>query len=639
MKSTIASVYDTLTGNTATEIKFCEACADHIQAEHVAFVQCNALLHALRMFDYERTLRVVVIGVRAYLAELPTPTALSLLGEVVVRTLRQGFYKPKTRDGLKYFDQPLNEIISTFFRKYCARHFDAARTTPSTVSQMIKNNAFVTLRSIMETKQDHNFMNHIFIACLLNGAHIPDMRVDILKYLLADPYQCMHILLSNRVLDYDVSIYTTLQIKTWTALVNHGKNGHGYFTTYPLLLDALTRQSESTSATSAATSAAGKKTDPYRQFVTCLRSACIARTAKRSQEAYTRNVCKLMSASFGLTPGLFEYTCSITGVNPNHATSQLQALYTKLMNVVHDHETFESSVNIPWTIAQSNAFASLDTFNAWTAVLRSIYSKEPRTIVLDHAVSDKTTHVARIFQSWHVFAEPDYVYTQVMRHVYSLVHAHVDTKMDPSDIDMYSSLEYLFSSDATEPALAIIPTHVTKTRLVHIHKTTFSAPPETNLVVLVTILLMCIMSEYVEMPDTGTRSTSLALVEVGTTPRNTQVIHAPLTFASLAAVRTHVLGGSLHATVAVAIATAVERIVSAALLQLFVGLLGLTRVGIPRANLVAYLDELRTIVRAQAASTERLDPATKGADAADGPIDSEPVEGPRVRDYVLKYLI
>lgn len=548
--SVIGSAYTALS-SAAHIVKFCQACNANIQKEHQAFAMADYLLNTLRLFPQERQLRVISICVRAHLANYESPTAMSIVGRDVVRTLRESFYQPKVRYNLQFYDQTLNYILAGFFRIFVANY----------MGNKFSEVHVAKVDSILTINPVHNYLSHVFISVLLNGAHIPDMRADTLRYLIADPYRCLHMLLSRFVLGYKVSIYSIFQTRAWKSILM--SNNIEFFTKYPVLLSSMVQSSTETPT-------------PYSKFV----STC--RTLGNKYRQLTHLLCNSNDKELCST------ICQALGMEADEVSTMFQTLHAKLLSIVYDTEQLESMIQVPWTIQEDNALVKLPLIHPILDMIHKIYSQEPRTIQVDHVVSSKTNHVARIFQSWYVFSEPNFILHQAMKHIFDLsvsIHPEIGSKTL-----LYPNMNYLYTQ-VTDTVMCILPGTCTESRVVHVDKNTFSQNVEMTLHVLTTILLMQHLMSFVELEVHN----GLNLVEVGSTERNSILIRSCLTYSSIQAIKKFVLKGSLHAHTVLGIHSILTKIINSHLPELYTGILCLTKAGIPHAHITKYLDDVRQI--------------------------------------------
>ena len=551
--SMVGSAYAALS-STAHVVKFCQGCHNTIQKEHQAFRMAIYFLNTIKYFSVERQMRFICVAIRAYFANCDEPTGMNVLGRDVVRKLRESFYAPKVRVELCDYDQTLNQMVASFFRVFIANCLNDSNHTTSTVD------------SIIMSKPNHNFLHHVFLVCLLNGAHIPDIRADTLKYILDDPYRCMHILLSRYVLKYGVTINSIFQVKAWISILSN--SNLKLFLEYPLLFSDMIRSS-------------GKlpETDQFTKFLTMNR---VVSPSKRNLATILCNC---------TNDGMLRATCKPLCLDADNTTTLFKTLHSKLLSVIYDTEHLETAIQVPWTINLENTLAKLFVKHPLVHIMRKIYSQEPRTLQVDHVVSKKTHHVARVFQSWYVYCEPNFVMSQAMKHIFDL-----STLANPCvDINtpLYDNTNYVYDYTNTNLVLGLVPGTVTESRLVHVDKNTFSQNVETTLHILVTILLIQHLHKFLDVQTHD----GLSLVEVGSTERNSVIINAPLTYSSIQAIKTHMLKGSLHAHTVIGIVAALTKIVNVHLPEFYMGLLCLTKLGISHTQIIAYLDDVRANVQ------------------------------------------
>lgn len=551
--SVISTAYSALS-SAAHMVKFCHACNDKIGKEHTAFTMASYLLGTLRFFNHERQMRIISICIRAHFAKYESPTGMSILGRDVVQRLRQSFYRPNVRFNLRLYDQSLNLVVSGFFRVFLT-NFLGSKFSQEHVAKV---------DSILISKPDHNFPHHVFISCMLNGAHIPDIRADLLRYLVLDPYRCLHILLSRYVLNYQVTIFAIFQAKAWKSILSHSSTD--LFVNYPLLLPDLAKSTTETP-------------DVFHKFVN------LCRVLSPSKRYLSSILCNCVDEN------MFQETCKGLTIDGPETATLFQTLHAKLLSVIYDTEQLENMIQVPWTSPVENTLAKFTSSHPIMDITHKIYSQEPRTIQVDHIVSKKTHHVARVFQSWYLYCEPNFVMSQVMKRIFDL--SNLANPMVNIATPLYSKMKYLYNTKNMDLVLTILPGVVSESRIVHVYKNAFSQTVETTLHVLVTILLVQHLASFVCLDV----HKGLNLVEVGTTDRNSIIINAPLTYSSVWAIKDHILKGSLHAHTVLGINSVLTKMVHTYLPELYTGLLCLTKVGVPHSRIVEYMDDLRRVVR------------------------------------------
>lgn len=543
--STLAAAYSAISGTSPT-VKLCQACNQTVVQEHQAFRQATYLLHTLRLFDRERRIRIFTIAIRAHLAQVSRPTGLSVLGANLVRVLTQGFYRNKIRSTTHTFDLHINKAVTDFFQQFFARHLDARSGSPN------------QLNSILIAQPDHNFAHHVFIAAMLNAARVPDIRTDTLRHLFDDPFRCLHILLSRHVLPYTAHIYPIFQSKAWKSiLVDHVD----LLFDYPLLLPDLVRHTKATQ-------------DHFLKFLTMFK---------------VHHSHKLLARLLGTATGeLFTATCKFLQLDVDNAQHLSHLLHSKLFSLVSDSERLEDTVHVPWTTDAPPTFANLEPLHPLFAILHKIYSREPRDLLVQHVCSNRESHIARLFQSWYVFAEPNFARHLAMRHVLDLVRRRA---FDQTTLVHTNHLHYL--RHGVQP-LVVIPGH-TDTRLVHISETTFVEPVEVPLEVLVTMVLLFHLETFLDVPPC---QPSLNVAEIGSSSNNNaQSIVTILTYTGLHGVRKYVLKKTLHAHVVMGIGSLLTQIVHHHLPELYFGLLCLHQsFDNVLVDIHRFLDSLRVIV-------------------------------------------
>ena len=301
---------------------------------------------------------------------------------------------------------------------------------------------------------------------------------------------------------------------------------------------------------------------------------------------------------------MLQETCNGLNIKYDTTLNLFQTLHAKLLSVIHDTERLETAIQVPWTSQVNNTLEKLPSNHPMMDIVHKIYSQEPRTIQVNHVVSKKTNHMARVFQSWYVYCEPNFILSQVMCHIFDL------SSKSKSALEiktpLYSNMKYVYNPENMDLVVTILPGVVSESRVVHVDKNAFSQPVETTLHVLVTMLLVQHLVSFLDIQV----HEGLNLVEVGSTDRNSIIINACLTYSSIWAIKAHVLKGSLHAHTVLGINTVLTKMLHAHLPELHTGLLCLIKMGVPHARIVEYIDDLRRVVQ-------------KGT----------------VRDLVLKYLV
>lgn len=556
LTSTLKTMYKTITTDTPEVVKFCEACNAHIQQEHTAFRNASYVLHTLRCLNARSKRRVVSVCVRAYLAKPMEPTGLGMVGRTVVQILHNGFYTPKVRTRLKSFDKELACVVSGFFKHYLLHILDTSSKPPQHTFSEI------------DSQPNHTYSKHIYISCMLNSSRAPTIRSDLLQYMIQDDMRCLHMLLSHSLLNYCVRMYPDLQTKIWCALLK--RTCPTFLSKYAILLPEIVQStSDQEDATPYTLFSEALKTIPTPKFKTIAWNLLYISPSLEFTNA--------LSNQLKLTGSVFDPI--------------LHSLYSQLVALVVDVEQLHTNVEIPWTVPYQ--LTDLPRHTSYTShharsILDKIYSHEPRIMTANHTISQTTFHMARLFQSWFVFAEPNIVLHHAMRHVFDVITL-VNQPHGAHGPVLYSNTSFLYPPNSTL-ALGIVPSTVPDVRIVNIASTTFSSGVEPTLGVLVMILLFEHLQTFGEFHP----SESLALVEVKTTPHNTECVHSCLTFNSLRAMKQH-LGKSLQAMVVASIGQLIHRIMDTHLPQLYMGLLCLTKHHVPfkLSQIHSFLDSIQ----------------------------------------------
>lgn len=551
--SLLGTAYQSLS-STAHKVKFCQPCMDQISREHAAFRQATYLLRAIAMFGVERQIRMISIAIRAYLANYEYVTGLSILGKRTFDVLTNGFYMPTIRPDLQKDDEVLNTIIASFYRNFFARHLTSSP------------DSYVKTESRLVHTTDQAYSHHTFISTLLNSSKISDIRSDTLRYVLSDAYRCLHMLLSRPVLGYKVQMYPLFLIRVWNGLLT--ATSPDFLLQFPCLLHHLiyNRHNEDS---------------PYKSYLSQIRSM-------PAQNRYLKNtICQ------ATTPSILNSVCDALRMDYGQTFGFIDTIYGKLLSVVTGTERFENKIQIPWTSSTTNPLAKFNNAHAMVNIGKLLFAQEPKTLLVDHLVSEKTNHVARVYQSWYVFAETNFVMASIMNHIFEFTRMEHPTKRN--DSVLFDKRCNIFPLTGEEPALfskpvlVLVPASVSQTRIVHVDESTASQDIEVSLNVYVTILLMTHLQEFVQIQT----KESMNLVEIAATTRNTQVINACLTYAGLLAVRRHILHGALHAQTVLGITNMLQRIVNEHLDKLYIALASLIGIGVDHACLVAFLNDIR----------------------------------------------
>lgn len=551
--SLLGTAYQSLS-STAHKVKFCQPCMEQISREHAAFRQATYLLHTIAMFGVERQVRIIAIAIRAYLANYEYVTGLSIVGKRTFDVLTNGFYVPTIRSHLYKDDEVLNTIIASFYRSFFAR---------SLTSNL---DSYVKTDSRLVHTTDQAYSHHTFIKTLLNSSKISDIRSDTLRYVLSDAYRCLHILLSRSVLGYNVNLYPLFLVRVWNGLLT--ATSPDFLLDFPCLLHHLICNPHN-------------EDEKHKSYMSQIRSL-------PSRNKHFKNiVCK------ATTSPILNSVCDVLRLDYNQTFSFIDNLYGKLLSVVTNTERFENKIQIPWTSSTTNPLQKFHNAHAMVNIGKLLFAQEPKTLLVDHLVSDKTNHVARVYQSWYVFAEPNFVLASVMNHIFELTRIGYPTKTNASIL--FDKRDHIFPLTGPEPALfskpvlVLVPGSVSHTRIVHVDESITSQDVEVSLNVFVTVLLMNHLQDFIQIDV----QESMNLVEIAATTRNTQVINACLTYTGLLAVRRHVLHGALHAQTVLGITNMLECIVHQHLDKLYVFLASLIEFGVDHACIVTFLDDLR----------------------------------------------
>lgn len=551
--SLLGTAYRSLS-SAAHKVKFCQPCMEQISREHAAFRQATYLLHAIAMFGVERQVRMISIAIRAYLANYEYVTGLSILGQRTFNVLTSGFYVPAIRPHLHKDDEVLNTIIASFYRSFFARHLTSSP------------DSYVKTNSRLVHAVDQAYSHHTFINVLFNSSKLSDIRSETLRYVLSDPHRCLHILLSRSVLGYKVNLYPLFLIRVWNGLLT--ATSPDFLLEFPCLLHHLIRNPQN-------------EDSPYKSYLSQIRSM------PARNRYFKTMICQ------ATTPSILSSVCDVLRLDPGPILEFIDTMYNKLLSVVMNTERFENKIQIPWTSSTTNPFVKFNNAHAMVNIGQLLFAREPKTLLVDHLVSEKTNHVARVYQSWYVFAEPNFVMASIMNRVFELTRLeHATKKTDSVLFDKRCNIFPLTGAEPallSKPVLVLVPGSVSQTRIVHVEESTASQDIEVSLNVYVTILLMTHLHEFVKIET----QESMNLVEIAATTRNTQVINACLTYAGLLAVRRHILHGALHAQTVLGITNMLQRIVHQHLDKLYIALTSLIGIGVDHACLVAFMNDLR----------------------------------------------
>lgn len=550
--SLLGSAYQSLS-STAHKVKFCQPCMEKISREHAAFRQATYLLHAIAMFGVERQIRMLGIAIRAHLANHEYVTALSVIGKRTFDVLTNGFYMPTIRPDLQKDDEVLNTIIASFYRNFFAKNLTA------------NIDSYVKTDSQLVQTTDQAYSHHTFIKTLLNSSEISDIRSETLRYVLSDVYRCLHMLLSRPVLGYKVQLFPLFLIRVWNGLLT--ATSPDFLLEFPCLLHHLICNNHT-------------EESPYKSYLSQIRSM-------PARNRYFKNlICQ------ATTPTILNGVCDVLRMNYEQTFSFIDNIYGKLLSVVTGTERFENKIQIPWTSSIINPLAKFNNAHAMVNIGKLLFAREPKTLLVDHLVSEKTNHVARVYQSWYVFSEPNFVMASIMNHIFELTK--IEHPIKKNDCVLFDKRCNIFPLTGEEPALfskpvlVLVPASVSQTRIVHVDES-IAQDVEVSLNVYVTILLMTHLQEFIPIQTQD----SMNLVEIAATTRNTQVINACLTYTGLLAVRKHILHGALHAQTVLGITNMLQRIVHEHLDKLYIALASLIEIGVDHACLVAFMNDIR----------------------------------------------
>lgn len=579
----ISSIYTTLVGSSEDVLKLCQECQTKVQTEHSVWTTACGLLCSLRCLSSTVVRRTVVMCLRAFYANLTTPTPLSLVGQAVHQTLTAGFYQPKLRIGLETFDKQINTLVTRLIRDFLTRTIETSGDL-----------TFVQLDSVLQTSPTHRYSKYpvqTFLSCLLNTSNVGTMREDVLTYIIGTPERCMQFLLSTRVLGYSLQIYNDMQARCWTSLCLKFPNLMGaveYLVGYPYMLEAITKSIHTVP-------------DEFASFVKVVSTAHLPsgnsiklrRVARHNKNAKLQLLCNSIHV-----PLLFRALAHKLGLETERSISVLNQVHSILGMLVHDTEQFQTTVSASFPAVTPGPFEGLIPVTIQLQILEKVYSNEPKIVPATHVLSDGANHVARIFHSWMIFPEPHGVWWSLTRNVLRLVQAISPTNPTTTVVPgLFNGLVKIrHSEDKLE--VGCVPVHGSpETTIRLIGQDVFDSPPEIDIHVFMLVFLMRHLGSFIEFPET---SGDLKLVETTTTTRNSMVILAPLTFAGLVGIQTHGLPKSLNATTVNKLESIIKNLVQNNLPCLWIGLLELVQHGTTTLDVVTkYMQSLEDMVRQQ----------------------------------------
>ena len=537
--------------------KFCHVCNEKIKKEHDAFRHATYLLHAIALFDIEKQSKFILIAIRAYLANYEYMTGLALLGQRFYTRMIESFYKTKVRTHLIDDDELVNSIISSFYLNFFSEHVNKNIESYANTDLLLKNTNAYSL--------------HVFINCLMNAHHVPDIRITTLRYLLHNSYQAMHILLSN-VINYKVNLFPLFLTQTWNSIL--ANDSIEFLLNYTCLFNRLITNTHNDQKSKTFMNQVYKLPNRYKNMGKVL---CHCTTANMLEDA-----------------------CNILNLDYHNVSNSMTTLYNKLLSIVVGAEQYESRINIPWTSPNTNVLNKLKNFHVIPNMIKKIFSQEPKVLVVDHIISNKTNHVARLFQAWHVFAESNFVYHNVMELVFNLTQ--IVHPLEKETCVLNNTKNYIFSLSQehdeelnfnSKPVLIVTPSTLFNTRIVQINEETCANDIEMTVNVLVTVLMMMFIHDFIKLDI----NESLNLVEVAVTNRNTQIIQSCLTYTGLVAIRKHILQKSLHAHTVVCITSIINKLVENHLDKLYIAMISLITAKIDHQSIVECLNSLKNHVK------------------------------------------
>lgn len=558
--SLLGSAYLRLTSNTDV-VKFCQPCMTHITKEHNAFREATYLLHALSMLGVERQIRLVSIAVRAYLANFEYTTGLAVLGKRVYDVLSNPFYTPKVSEILHKDSQMLNQLLAGFFCLFLERWLSASSGT----SERGMLAVYAELDSLFVKNKTRQYTMHTFISCLLNSSQVSNMQSKLIRYLVSDASRCMHIILSQHLLGYHVKLFGAFLSRTWSGILT--TQGTSFVMQFPSLLHLLIK--------------ANGCTHPYKAYLSQIRSPL--RNSVFANMIYSAT-----------TPELVEELCRMLDVKYVSTLDTLRLLYEKIYSTISDTERLEATIQLPWLSNMPNPLVKLKTTCIAHNILRNIFSHEPKTLLVDHVISDKTQHMARISQSFYAFAEPNFAMNNVMQRLFTITQRIVPLVQNTTHIQQ--GMQYIFplANSGEPPALllrpvvVVVPGTVSESRVLHIDSTISGKTMDITVNMLVTILLLLHLQTFIDVEI----HPSLNLVEVGLTSNNHEIIQSCLTFSASLALREHLLHGSLSTHMVLSITTMLTNLMSKHIDEVYMSLLSLVTIGVKQSQLAQFLDNL-----------------------------------------------
>jgi hypothetical protein len=558
--SLLGSAYLRLTSNTDV-VKFCQPCMTHITKEHNAFREATYLLHALSMLGVERQIRLVSIAVRAYLANFEYTTGLAVLGKRVYDVLSNPFYKPKVSEILHKDSQMLNQLLAGFFCLFLERWLSASSDT----SERGMLAVYAELDSFFVKNKNRQYTMHTFINCLLNSSQVSNMQSKLIRYLVSDASRCMHIILSQHLLGYHVKLFGAFLSRTWSGILT--TQGTSFVMQFPSILHLLIKVNGCT--------------HPYKAYLSQIRSP--VRNSVFANMIYSAT-----------TPELVEELCRLLDVKYVSTLDTLRLLYEKIYSTISDTERLEATIQLPWLSNMPNPLVKLKTTCIAHNILRNVFSHEPKTLLVDHVISDKTQHMARISQSFYAFAEPNFAMNNVMQRLFTITQRIVPLVQNTTHIQQ--GMQYIFplANGGEPPALllrpvvVVVPGTVSQSRVLHIDSTISGKTMDITVNALVTILLLLHLQTFIDVEI----HPSLNLVEVGLTSNNHEIIQSCLTFSASLALREHLLHGSLSTHMVLSITMMLTNLMSKHIDEVYMSLLSLVTIGVKQSQLAQFLDNL-----------------------------------------------
>ena len=483
-----------------------------------------------------------------------------MLGKRVYDALTNPFYTPRVSEMLHKDSQTMNQLLAGFFCRFLERWLSSS-------TEANRNRLYKDIDAFFVTNNTRQYTMHKFINCLLNSSNVSNMQSKLIRYLVSDASRCMHIILSQHILGYNVKLYGQFLSRTWNGILT--SQGTSFVTQFAPLLHLVIRENDSA--------------HPYRSYLNQIRSRP------------SRNVVFARMVYCATTPELLQELCVLLKVNYRSTLDILRLLYDKIYSTIHDTEKLEAAIQLPWLSNAPNPLAMLKTTCVAHDILKKVFSHEPKTLLVDHVISNKTQHMARISQSVYAFAEPNFVMSNIMHRLFSITQKVVPLIQNTTH--MQQGLQYVFPlanegeppALLSRPAVAIVPGTSSQSRVLHIDSTTSGKSIEITINVLVTTLLLLHLQTFIQVEV----QPSLNLVEVGLTSNNNrEVVQSCLTFSAISALRKHLLHGSLSAHTVLAITTMVNKILSTHLDKVYISLLSLTTIGVQHSQLAEFLDSL-----------------------------------------------